>query len=215
MIIHSKPWLTESDLSYLKRVLGSHMLAQGKETDAFEKALSRRYGIDDGGVAVGSGAAAVLPALVALEIRPGDEVVLPTYVCHTVLEAVLTLGATPVCCDVGPQIGGDAGEHGPLSHQPDQSPDRPPYVWHFCSGGLIWRLGHPGDLGRPDDAFPVAVRHFQETVSLPLYPALTGVEHTRCLEAAVEIFSQLQQTNRGQRQRGDTLQSHSRRYETN
>ena len=47
MIFHSKPWVIESDLSDLKRVLDSRMLAQGEETKAFEKALSRWYGIDD------------------------------------------------------------------------------------------------------------------------------------------------------------------------
>jgi UDP-4-amino-4-deoxy-L-arabinose-oxoglutarate aminotransferase len=40
-------------------------------------------------------------ALKALDIGAGDEVILPTYVCRNVLEAVVSSGAQPVLCDVG------------------------------------------------------------------------------------------------------------------
>lgn len=101
-ILHSKPWIEENDLTAIKEVLYSRMLAQGEKTQVFEQTMSRWVGIEEGGVAVGRGAAAILLALLALEVQPHDEVVLPTYVCHTVLEAVLTSGATPILCDTGP-----------------------------------------------------------------------------------------------------------------
>lgn len=100
MIPHSKPWITDADRRALDEVLGAHMLAQGERTQQFETALSEWVG-GEGGVAVGSGSAALVLALMALEIGEGDEVVLPTYVCSSVLEAVLTVGAIPVLCDVG------------------------------------------------------------------------------------------------------------------
>ena len=101
-ILHSKPWLVEADLVAVTDVLRTGMIAQGKSTQEFERALSSWVGVEDGGVAVGSGAAALVLALSALGVGVGGEVVLPTYVCPTVLEAVLTTGATPVLCDVGP-----------------------------------------------------------------------------------------------------------------
>ncbi|MFH0960613.1 MAG: DegT/DnrJ/EryC1/StrS aminotransferase family protein [Pseudomonadota bacterium] len=101
LIPHSRPWLTEADTSAVMATLQSEMIAQGEQTRAFEDALSLWVGIEDGGVAVGRGAAALVLALLALRVGVGDEVVMPTYVCSSVFEAVLSTGATPVLCDVG------------------------------------------------------------------------------------------------------------------
>jgi perosamine synthetase len=101
VIPHSKPWITEADKLAVNEVLISRMLAQGERTKQLECALSEWVG-GEGGVAVGSGAAALALAMMALQVGPGDEVILPTYVCTSVFEAVLSVGATPVLCDVGP-----------------------------------------------------------------------------------------------------------------
>lgn len=100
-ILHSKPWIIESDISAVLNVLNSGMLAQGNRTQEFELLVSRWVGVENSGVAVSSGAAALVLALSALNIGAGDEVIIPTYVCSTVLEAVLTSCATPILCDVG------------------------------------------------------------------------------------------------------------------
>jgi perosamine synthetase len=100
-IPHSRPWLTEADTAAVIGTLQSEMIAQGEQTRAFEHAMSRWVGVEEGGIAVGRGAAALVLALLALGVGVGDEVVLPTYVCPSVFEAVLTAGATPVLCDVG------------------------------------------------------------------------------------------------------------------
>lgn len=101
LILHSKPWLKDEDYISIENVLKSGMIAQGKRTQDFEHELSKWVGIENGGVAVGSGGAALVLALSALGLKMGDEVILPTYVCSTVFEAVITSGATPVLCDVG------------------------------------------------------------------------------------------------------------------
>lgn len=101
-IPHSKPWIDEEDVSAVAAVLRGGMLAQGERTEAFEQAMCAWHGLPEGrAVAVGSGAGALFLALAALDVGPGDEVVLPSYVCHSVLEAVRTAGARPVVCDVG------------------------------------------------------------------------------------------------------------------
>lgn len=76
------------------------MIGQADTTAKFEEVLSG-WVDGAGGVAVGSGAGAILLALTALGVKAGDEILLPTYVCTSVAEAVISAGARPVLCDVG------------------------------------------------------------------------------------------------------------------
>ena len=99
IIPHSSPWITAEDGAALQRVLSSRMLAQGALARELEQRLARWVGAVEG-VATGSGSAAIALALQALNAG-GGEVILPTYVCRSVLEAVLSAGARPVLCDVG------------------------------------------------------------------------------------------------------------------
>lgn len=55
-----------------------------------------------GGVAVSSGTAALHLALVALGIGPGDEVILPSYLCAGPLHAIQYAGASPRLADCDP-----------------------------------------------------------------------------------------------------------------
>jgi len=84
----------------LERVMSSKMIATGALTNVFEYQVASYLGLR-GGVATSSGTAALYMSLRALDVGVGDEVVLPTYVCTTVLYAVQAVGATPVLCDVG------------------------------------------------------------------------------------------------------------------
>lgn len=100
-IPHSKPWITEQDISKVAGVLRSSMIAQGGIARLLERRLAKWFSLTDG-VCVGSGSAAIVLALYGIGIKADDEVILPSYVCRSLLEAVLTLGAKPVLCDVGP-----------------------------------------------------------------------------------------------------------------
>ena len=100
-IVHSKPWITDAENSAVSDLMATGMLAQGKKVREFECAMGGWIGARDGAVAVGSGSAAIVLALDALGVRGGDEVVLPSYICPKVFEAVATVGARPVLCDMG------------------------------------------------------------------------------------------------------------------
>jgi perosamine synthetase len=100
MVHHSRPWITESDITAVQQVLSREMLAQGSITHEFEKALADYFNVDDA-IACSSGTAALSLALRALNIGSGDEVILPTYVCHSVADAIRGVGAQPVFCDIG------------------------------------------------------------------------------------------------------------------
>lgn len=99
MIPHSRPWLTASDSEAVQAVLQSGQLASGRLTKKFEKTVSARVGFGEG-LATASGTDALVIALRSLGIGAGDDVVIPTYVCHEVMDGVLETGATPVLADV-------------------------------------------------------------------------------------------------------------------
>jgi len=76
-------------------------VAAGPEVTAFERELAVR--LDTEAVAaVGSGSAALELALRALGVGPGDEVVIPSYVCDALYHAVSRTGARPVLADADP-----------------------------------------------------------------------------------------------------------------
>jgi UDP-4-amino-4-deoxy-L-arabinose-oxoglutarate aminotransferase len=77
------------------------MIARGVLVEKFENQISSYLGVS-GSVATSSGTSALVLALQSLDVRKGSEIILPTYVCRSVLEAVLTVGAVPIICDVGP-----------------------------------------------------------------------------------------------------------------
>jgi perosamine synthetase len=73
-------------------------VAPGPEVSAFEHELAARLGTE-AVAAVSSGSAALELALRALGVAPGDEVIIPTYVCDALHHAVGRTGATPVLAD--------------------------------------------------------------------------------------------------------------------
>ena len=86
----------------IQRVLDSGYFILGTEVAAFEKEVSAYVGVAHG-IGVASGTDALLLALRALEIGPGDEVILPAYTFFATIGTVLHVGATPVLVDIDPQ----------------------------------------------------------------------------------------------------------------
>ena len=99
IIPHSRPWITNSDINIVNDILCSGMVSKGSMVNKFEE-LVKSYTGARGAIALGSGTAALILGLNVLGVRKGDEVILPTYVCRSVLEAVLNTGGIPILCDV-------------------------------------------------------------------------------------------------------------------
>ncbi len=97
-IPHSRPTRVEGDLSAVERVLASGQLAAGPEVRTFEEEVARSCG-RRWGVATSSGLAALHIALLALDVRPGDRIAIPSYVCTALLNAVRYVGGTEVLID--------------------------------------------------------------------------------------------------------------------
>ena len=101
-IPHSRPTIGAEEERAAVRVLRSGMVGGGGEVDRFERALEKSIG---GGraVAVHTGSAALHLALLGLGIGAGDRVVLPSYTCAAVLNAVNYVHAFPILADVAPE----------------------------------------------------------------------------------------------------------------
>ncbi len=100
-ISHSKPWLGQNEIHAVTEVIQSHQIGQGWRVDAFEQSLATYLGVR-GGVAVSSGTAALHLALLALGVGPGDEIIMPSYVCTAPWIATTRIGAIPKIVDIEP-----------------------------------------------------------------------------------------------------------------
>jgi dTDP-4-amino-4,6-dideoxygalactose transaminase len=85
----------------LEAVLDGGRYILGPEVEAFERELASYLGARHV-IGVGNGTDAITIALRALGVRPGDEVVLPSFTFYATAEAVVAAGARPVFCDVDP-----------------------------------------------------------------------------------------------------------------
>jgi dTDP-4-amino-4,6-dideoxygalactose transaminase len=91
--------LRERILSAITTVIDSGSYILGKEVSAFEAEVGSRLGVS-GAVGVGCGTDALVLALLALGIRPGDEVITVSHTSGATVAAIQMIGAVPVLVDV-------------------------------------------------------------------------------------------------------------------
>lgn len=102
LLDQADPILLEELLEVVARVARQGAFTMGAELDAFEEEFATYCGTGHA-VGVSSGTEAISLALRALEIGPGDEVIVPTNSFIATAEAVSWVGATPRLVDVNPE----------------------------------------------------------------------------------------------------------------
>src|SRR2546422_107937 len=93
--------LHQEILGTIDRVMKSGEFIMGREVAALEESIAKYCGVRFG-VGVSSGTDALLVALMALGVGPGDEVITPPYSFFATAGVVSRLGATPVFVDIDP-----------------------------------------------------------------------------------------------------------------
>lgn len=95
----AEPSLGDEEWQALREPLQSGWLTQGPKVKAFEAAFTERHGVRHA-LATTSCTTALHLALAALDIGPGDEVLVPAFTWVATANVVLYCGATPVFVDV-------------------------------------------------------------------------------------------------------------------
>ncbi len=95
----SRPDITQHEIDLVSQVLRSDRLSIGPMVNRFELMIAERCGREHA-VAVNSGTSGLHLALLALGIRPGDEVITSSFSFVATANAILYVGATPVFVDI-------------------------------------------------------------------------------------------------------------------
>lgn len=91
--------LEEKTLNDVSEVLASGMWAEGKNVHELEEEFAQYIGVQHA-KAVNSGTAALLCALFGIDIKPGDEVLVPSFTFIATSNTIIQFGAKPVFVDV-------------------------------------------------------------------------------------------------------------------
>ena len=99
MIPYGHQWIDDDDIQAVVDVLRSDWLTTGPYVDEFEQefaeAVDAKYA-----VSVSNGTAALHAAMFAIDIKPGDEVIVPPMTFAATANCVVYQGGTPVFADV-------------------------------------------------------------------------------------------------------------------
>jgi dTDP-4-amino-4,6-dideoxygalactose transaminase len=99
MLLVAEPTFGEDEKAALAKVLDSGWITMGERVRAFEQAFADVHHAQDA-VAVSSCTAGLHLVMEAMEIGPGDEVLVPSLTFVATVNSVLYAGATPVFVDI-------------------------------------------------------------------------------------------------------------------
>jgi perosamine synthetase len=93
------PWITKQDIQAISKALASRWLTGGPRVTEFEQRFAEYVGVKHA-IAVNSGTAALHLALRAINIKQGDEVIVPDLTFAATASAAVFCGAKPVLADI-------------------------------------------------------------------------------------------------------------------
>ena len=95
----AKPFIGEEEKQAVVQVLSSGQLTSGPKVVEFEKAFAAYHGAKHG-VATSNGTTALMAAMMAHGIGPGDEVIIPSFSFFATASCILSTGARAVFADI-------------------------------------------------------------------------------------------------------------------
>lgn len=99
MIPVAEPQITERDIELVNEALTSGWISSaGKFLDLFEERWATYCGMPHG-IAVSNGSVALDVAVSLLDLKPGDEVIMPTFTIVSPAQSVIRAGGVPVLVD--------------------------------------------------------------------------------------------------------------------
>lgn len=99
----SSPHMGNDELKYINKAFKNNWIAPlGPNVDAFEKSIVRYCKVKYA-AALSSGTAALHLALIILGIKPGDEVIAPSFTFSATVNPIVYQGATPILVDSEPE----------------------------------------------------------------------------------------------------------------
>lgn len=100
-IAHNKPYLGVEEVQAVTEVISSSWIAQGEKAVEFEDNISSFLGFSkNSAVAVSNGTTAIYLILKALNLPQNSEVIIPSYVCSALLNAIYMANLKPILVDV-------------------------------------------------------------------------------------------------------------------
>lgn len=94
-----EPWIGDEELAEVASVVRSTFITENAKTEEFVKGILDLTGAPHG-IAISNGTLALVAALMAADIGPGDDVIVPDLTFIASSNAVRLVGARPVFCDV-------------------------------------------------------------------------------------------------------------------
>lgn len=99
MIHHSKPTIEKDDIEAVVSQMSTGMIAKGEKVKELEYSLVDYIGAKHA-ITTSSGKSALILAFLIIGLKQGDEVILPTYICRSVYDAIRFVGAKPIVVDI-------------------------------------------------------------------------------------------------------------------
>jgi dTDP-4-amino-4,6-dideoxygalactose transaminase len=98
----SKSSISQAEKEAVLKVLDKEYLGMGEEVKLFEEKIKNYLKTEMEVVCVNTGTSALHLSLSALDIKKGDEVLVPSLTYVATFQAISATGATPISCEVNP-----------------------------------------------------------------------------------------------------------------